>query len=49
MLVLEKVQNSVFLAPNEQVETFDKSADFDGRVAAKGAKPKGNSVFKNYF
>jgi len=41
LLSLNKVASPVYVAPNDQVETFDGSLDVDGRVVAKGAKPKG--------
>ncbi|KAK3704128.1 hypothetical protein QZH41_019027, partial [Actinostola sp. cb2023] len=46
MLTLQKVDNPVYLAPNDQVETFDRSADVDGRVVAKGTRPKGMCTYQ---
>ncbi|XP_020914580.1 uncharacterized protein LOC110252137 isoform X2 [Exaiptasia diaphana] len=41
MLSLQKVSDPVYVAPNEHVQSFGGSADVDGRVVTKGAKPKG--------
>lgn len=40
-LELQHVLSAVKVVPNDQLQTFQKSADFHGRVVAKGKRPKG--------
>ena len=45
LLNLKQIKSAVKITPNEEVETFEKSADLDGRKVLKGEKTKGK-VFK---
>ena len=41
LLNLKQIKSAVKITPNEEVETFEKAADLDGRKVLKGKKPKG--------
>ena len=41
ILSLKDIKSAVKVTPNEEVQTFEKSADQDGRKASKGEKPRG--------
>ena len=45
LLNLKQIKSAVKITPNEEVETFEKAADLDGRKVLKGEKTKGK-VFK---
>lgn len=42
LLKLKEVKSAVKVTPNEDVETYEKAADADGRKVSKGTKPKGS-------
>ena len=51
LLSLKDIKSAVKVTPNEEVQTFEKSADQDGRKASKGEKPRGKyfSVSRCYI